>query len=184
MVGQVRLRLIKAGATDLAPEIRDALVKLTEHLDEKTCFVLTRAGVLRARANPTDPTTFHLCRDDATTPTDAICTPRWAEKARVLTVGGPIVKQYKRPSPNQEIILKAFEAEGWPYHINDPLPLKDEIAPKTRLHDTIRWLNLNQECRLLRFLGDGTGRGLRWELVTVGGLVLHGDPAQMLRPAA
>ena len=184
MAGQKQLRLIEAGATDLAPEIRAALVRLTEGHDEETCLVLTPAGVLRARANPADPTTFHLCRGDATTRTRTFRTPHWDQQRRVLCVGGQIVKRYRRPSPNQEAVLRAFEGEGWPYRIDDPLPPDGETPPKIRLHDTIRWLNRHQEHRLLRFAGDGTGEGVCWEPATASAIVVQDAVAQRPRRAA
>ena len=189
MARQFQLRLVGAGVgapdpADLTPEIRAALVQLADDLDDETCIVLTRAGVLPARADPADPTLFHLCNGEAATRTGALYIPRWDSAARVLTFGGRIVKQFERPSPNQEAILNSFEEAGWPCRVDDPLPPKDEIAPKTRLHDTIRWLNRNQKDRLLRFLGDGTGEGVRWRPVATGALVLPGDAAKPQRRAA
>jgi hypothetical protein len=91
--------------------------------------------------------------------------PHWDQQCRVLRVGQYVVKQYKRPSPNQEMILAAFEEEDWPQRIDDPLPPQGEQEPKCRLHDTIKWLNRNHEHGLIRFLGDDTGEGVRWQLV-------------------
>ena len=65
---------------------------------------------------------------------------------------------------NQERILAAFEEEGWPVHIDDPLPPHPEQDSKRRLHDTINSLNRNQKKRLIQFLGNGNGQGIRWEL--------------------
>ena len=80
-------------------------------------------------------------------------------------LGGRIVKRYRVPSPNQEAILAAFQEEGWPHHIDDPLsPLPDQ-CPKERLHSTIKYLNASQANRLIRFRGDGTGEGIVWEPV-------------------
>jgi hypothetical protein len=33
------------------------------------------------------------------------------------------------------------------------------------LHDTITTLNRHQKHRLIRFLGDGSGQGVRWEML-------------------
>ncbi len=78
----------------------------------------------------------------------------------------------------------AFEEEGWPHRIYDPLPPKGETNPKIRLHETIKWLNRNRENPLLRFLGDGTGEGLCWEPVAISTLGLHGHAPKKLRLAA
>jgi hypothetical protein len=40
-----------------------------------------------------------------------------------------------------------------------------ELDPKVRLHDTIKALNRHQVFEVLRFLGDGTGRGIAWRLL-------------------
>ena len=92
--------------------------------------------------------------------------PQWDPQCRVLRVGQRVVKQYRRSSPNQEIVLSAFQEENWPHRIYDPLPPQGEQEPKCRLHDTIKWLNRNHEHCLIRFLGDGTGEGVCWELIS------------------
>ena len=80
-------------------------------------------------------------------------------------LGDRTVKRYRVRSPNQEAILAAFQEEGWPHHIDNPLsPLPDQ-CPKQRLHSTIKYLNSCQENRLVRFRGDGTGEGIVWEPV-------------------
>jgi len=66
----------------------------------------------------------------------------------------------------QEVILMAFEEEHWPPRIDDPLPVHPDLIPKRRLHDTIKSLNRNQKTCLIRFRGDGTGEGIRWELIS------------------
>lgn len=90
--------------------------------------------------------------------------PTWDCQRQELRLGGRLVKQFKLPSPNQEMVLSSFQEEGWPVRIDDPLPPVPDILPKRRLHDTIKSLNRSQKCRLIRFLGDGSGQGVRWEL--------------------
>jgi hypothetical protein len=75
-----------------------------------------------------------------------------------------LVKQFRLPALNQELILAAFEEEAWPPHIDDPLPNALGQDPKQRLHDTIKRLNRHQVNRLIRFRSDGTGSGIIWEL--------------------
>jgi hypothetical protein len=93
-----------------------------------------------------------------------IC-PKWDRDRRELRVGGKLIKVFKLPSPMQEAILVAFEEEHWPPRIDDPLPGHPDHLPKRRLHDTIKSLNRNQKNSLIRFMGDGTGEGIRWELI-------------------
>jgi hypothetical protein len=91
--------------------------------------------------------------------------PKWDRDRRELRIGSKVVKVFKLPSPMQEAILMAFEEEHWPPRIDDPLPGHPDYPPKRRLHDTIKSLNRNQKNCLIRFMGDGTGEGIRWELI-------------------
>jgi hypothetical protein len=88
--------------------------------------------------------------------------PLWDVGLREFRVGGRLIKYYRVPSPNQEGILAAFQEEGWPPRIDDPLPPHGDHDPKRRLRDTIKSLNRHQTHRLIRFTGDGTGEGVRW----------------------
>jgi hypothetical protein len=57
-------------------------------------------------------------------------------------------------------ILDAFQEDGWPKRIDDPLqPSKDQ----QRLHEAIKRLNDNLD--ILRFRADGTGQGILWEII-------------------
>jgi hypothetical protein len=93
--------------------------------------------------------------------------PKWDRDRRELRLGCELVKVFRLPSPMQESILAAFEEEGWPPRIDDPLPVHPDLLPKRRLHDTVKSLNRNQKHSLIRFMGDGTGEGIRWELNSV-----------------
>jgi hypothetical protein len=88
--------------------------------------------------------------------------PVWDRDRQELRLDEVVVKQFKVPAANQERILAAFEEEGWPIRIDDPLPPVCDQDPKIRLHDTIVSLNRNQKHPLIRFYGDGTGQGVRW----------------------
>jgi hypothetical protein len=106
--------------------------------------------------------------------------PTWDPHRQQLRLGDKIVKEFKLPAPNQELILMAFEEEGWPVRIDDPLPPHSDQDPKQRLHSTLNALNRHQKNRLLRFCGDGRGQGIRWEVLppgengkTVSGLRVH-----------
>ena len=151
---------------------------------KKTGFFLTDSGVLFAGTADTGPTTLRLADGDAAIQTEAAAKPRWDGKDRILYLGQQIVKRYGRRSPNQEMVLNAFEEEGWPRHMDNPLPPKSGVVTKCRLHDTIRWLNRQQENELLRFLGDGSGEGVFWELTESRTLAVFVPPPKKLRPAA
>ena len=89
--------------------------------------------------------------------------PNWDPNRRELRLADTVVKRFRRPAKNQETILCVFEEEGWPHHIDDPLPIQSHIDSQTRLHDAINRLNGHQANRLLRFNGNGRGTGVLWE---------------------
>jgi hypothetical protein len=93
--------------------------------------------------------------------------PRWDAERRELTVDGQVVKHYKCPAPNQEVVLATFEEEGWPHHIYDPLRhrARNEQTPKRRLNDTVKGLNRRQLVPCIHFFADGKGEGICWEWV-------------------
>ena len=136
-----------------------------------TCFVLTRAGLLAAqgeRETEQDgmaiqfpkPSLGMAGSDSQVYPP---ANPHYDRKRRVLRLGNRLVKQFRRPAGNQESVLVAFQEEGWPDRIDDPLRPSSEQDPKVRLNFTVRRLNGCQTHRLIRFFGDGTGRGFCWE---------------------
>jgi hypothetical protein len=92
----------------------------------------------------------------------AAAIPRWERATQQLMWRGSVIKTFRQPAVNQELILAAFEEQGWPLRIDDPLPRTKDIDPKVRLHDTIKRLNRNHLFRIIRFGGDGCGRGIRW----------------------
>jgi hypothetical protein len=94
--------------------------------------------------------------------------PVWDQVLRELWWDELVVKRFRAPAPNQELILGAFQEEGWPCRIDDPLPIAKGIVPKRRLHDTITALNRHRSRPSVRFFGDGTGLGIRWAIETHG----------------
>lgn len=90
--------------------------------------------------------------------------PIWDTKRRELRLGDVVIKKFKWPAANQEQILRAFQEEGWPSKIDDPLPPNPKICPKRRLHDTIKCLNRRQLSNGIKFRGDGTGQGVLLEI--------------------
>ena len=89
--------------------------------------------------------------------------PHWDSMRHELNWQGRLVKRFKHRSPNQEAVLAAFQEEGWPFKVDDPLTQVDDCDPKRRLNDTIKGLNHHQDSKLIRFRGDGTGEGIIWE---------------------
>jgi hypothetical protein len=136
-----------------------------------SCLVLTEGGVRfarelrrggqRAAAAPAAQAT-----SATTAPPEAV--PIWDARARVLRFDGRVVKHFKVPAGNQELVLCAFEEEGWPRTIDDPLPPAAGLDAKRRLHDTINRLNRNQKHRLIHFSGNGSGRAVCWASTGLG----------------
>jgi hypothetical protein len=123
---------------------------------EGTCFVLTDAGVsLACDSGPV----VTAAESPSSSP------PTWDSQRRELRINGTTVKRFKWMAANQETILAAFEEEGWPPRVDDPLPPHPEQDSKHRLSDTIKCLNRKQINPLIHFHGDGTGEGITWELV-------------------
>jgi hypothetical protein len=136
--------------------------------DRRSCFVLSEAGMAFARKLDCAPLGNPPAIMQPIESVPLARVPRWDRDRQELRLGPEIVKCYKTPAPNQELILAAFEEEGWPVHIFDPLPPHPDQDPRRRLHDTINSLNRNQKKPLLRFMGDGSGQGVRWDLSTNG----------------
>lgn len=128
-------------------------------LADRTCFTLTDIGIELIRDQffnePIDPEEFEL----------TLRYPKWDKVRHELRLGGKVIKKFKWRAANQEAILCAFEEEGWPPRIDDPLPPISEKDPKRRLSDAIKCLNRKQINPLIRFCGDGTGEGVIWELI-------------------
>lgn len=135
-------------------------------LSNRTCFILTDRGesVLDAISTDSEHVSDLIADRQVEALTSMSAFPRWDKDRRVLRLGEALIKRFRRPAPNQELVLEVFEEEGWPYRIDDPLPRKAERNPQQCLHDTIIHLNRNQISQLLRFHGDGNGCGICWEM--------------------
>jgi hypothetical protein len=137
---------------------------------KSACFVLTAAGADVARslhsahkpATALGLTTGRL-RPLMIAPSPERLVPTWDNQRQELRVGSVVVKRFKVPATNQEIVLAAFEEEHWPARIDDPLPPRQEQSSKRRLQETIKSLNRSQKRPLIHFLGDGSAKGICWE---------------------
>src|SRR5207244_4088805 len=130
-------------------------------MPERSCFVFTDDGLAwlagrRENGHPLPVPPPAPGREEV---------PRWLRGDGVLLFGGLVVKKFTRPAPLQFCLLDAFEADGWRRHtIPNPLPRggswdrdRDE-----QLQAAIKKLNRCQLHPLIRFGGDGTGKGVRW----------------------
>jgi hypothetical protein len=135
----------------------------------KTCFVLTESGARLVQdwleaPNLARPALLGaaVCAARPASFPASVQVPHWDSVLHVLKFGEWVVKRFRQKAPDQEAILAAFEESDWALQVDDPLPPKDGIVPKQRLHSTIRHLNRHQECELLIFSGDGSGEAVRW----------------------
>jgi hypothetical protein len=126
-------------------------------LQPGSCFLLTEAGLAFASAEP--PYQW-----EHPGPNGAAAKPVWHPGLRELRLGEVLVKSFKQPAPNQELVLRAFGEEGWPPRIDDPLSPEQEQDSKRRLNNTIRNLNRSHATRLIHFEGGGDGQSVRWRL--------------------
>lgn len=138
-------------------------------VSEASCVVLTAAGAAFARSRCGRPS-VRPDRAPRTLPlngpvaiAEAASRPHWDPVRRILRLGERVVKHFRQPAPKQETVLDAFEEEGWPPHIDDPLPPRSGRDRRQQLRDTINSLNRYQEYEALRFTGDGRGQGICWE---------------------
>lgn len=146
----------------------------------ESCFILTAEGMDSLRQTngeardsrdrklprtelPAAPLLSVAAIDPPPAPPAVAAQPRWDQELRELWFGAILVKRFRFRSPNQETVLLAFQEEGWPVRIDDPLPPVANLTTRQRLHDAIKNLNRNQAHREIRFAGDGTGEGVRWE---------------------
>jgi hypothetical protein len=90
-------------------------------------------------------------------------TPSYDRESRVFAWGRQVLKCFRQPAVNQELILSAAEEQGWPPWFDDPLPRRSRTNPKVVVHNTINDLNRRQWSYLIHFKGDGTGTQIGWE---------------------
>lgn len=79
-----------------------------------------------------------------------------------LRMDNCLAREFYRPAPLQETILAAFEEDGWPEWIDDPLPTKHGVDAKRRLHSTVHDLNAGLRAQLLHFYVNGGGQRIYW----------------------
>jgi hypothetical protein len=82
--------------------------------------------------------------------------PEWDATARVLWFRDSECKRYRRTAPDQETLLAAFQEEGWPDAIDDPLT-------PGKLATTVE--SLNNRLQHIRFSLNGAGTGVCWRPV-------------------
>ena len=133
-----------------------------------TCLQLTPVGAARLRMlldceAQTSITSQRAHRTSPSSAEPALDLPEWVHSRRELRFRQTVVKRFRSPAPNQELLLIAFQEEGWPHQIDDPLIPTSDQAPKPRLTATVKSLNRKQLVPLLRFHVGGNGVQVSWE---------------------
>jgi hypothetical protein len=129
-----------------------------------SCFTISDTGIVLATEGGLAPVKPRIQdflpagRDDSTGPRID-----WDRERRELWLDGLVVKRFRGPQTDQELILCAFQEQNWIHRIDDPLPRGQVRNAKRRLRDRIAKLNRHQIHPLIRFHGDGTGQGITWE---------------------
>jgi hypothetical protein len=158
-IGVSRQQLRKAG---LAGEpLLDLLVAgLMERSGDQ--FALTPKGVRAVRAAPAGPGADVMAAAGDVDGGGVL--PCYDADLRRLTLGGLLVKVLPDSAVNQEVVLLAFQEEGWPRVIDDPLPGVDGLDARQRLKDTVTRLNRSQREARVVFHRLGRGTRVRWEV--------------------
>src|SRR5262245_37610918 len=86
--------------------------------------------------------------------TSVCVTPRWDAALHELWFCNLLVKRYRQKADNQKAVLAAFEEQGWPKKIDDPIPGKRGFSAEKRLADTVAALNKHQISPCLKFTLD------------------------------
>ena len=114
------------------------------------CFVLTDIGIRLARE--LTGVLPEYSRDVVSLGTpgeksnlEAAPTPTWIAAVRELRAGQTLVKRFRLKAPAQEVVLAAFEEDGWPQRIDDPLAPQPFSESKRRLRSTVQSLNRCQD---------------------------------------
>jgi hypothetical protein len=155
----------ESDACRLVAKLQCALESLTETVNQ-ALEVISEGRAILAKFEEPDVIRFDeaLAARDGNLSAEVTRPPLWNPTTRTLSIGDRVVKQFRVPAHNQEAILAAFQEEGWPNRIDDPLPYSAGVKAKYRLHFTIGRLNGDSRQSLIRFFGDGTGEGICWEL--------------------
>ncbi len=96
-------------------------------------------------------------------PSAEVKPPAWDDDRGILSLHGLVIKRFDKPAENQRAILRAFQRQGWPAWIADPLERDPHMDERRRLADAVYHLNRHQENQLVRFRRDGRGKGVVWE---------------------
>lgn len=115
------------------------------------------------------PSLEHIDWTDSLEPGDRLVikkiSPFFDPEAGELWFNNQLIKRFVKPAENQRRVLVEFQENGWPKQIDNPIQAKSD-GLVCRFSDTITELNKgHQTPGILRFRGDGTSEGVRWEVL-------------------
>jgi hypothetical protein len=116
-------------------------------------LVAARAGIA-AKLTPPEPVANELGR------------PRWDARQRRLFLRAVLLKEFRRPAPDQTAVLDAFQRRQWAtQYLTNPLAPargKGRKKDRRRLMDTVKNLNRDLPAGTIHFRTKG-GSGVWWE---------------------
>jgi hypothetical protein len=127
-------------------------------IGERSCFMLTQTGSVfaqkivgqtEAKLEQTDKSFEKPC-------------PHWDHHSKELTLGGKLVKKFRRPAEAQELILECFQEDKWPVSIYNPFPNSGKLKAVERLHNAIKRLNGKQREEQIVFWRGENGEKVYW----------------------
>jgi hypothetical protein len=130
------------------------------HLTPQSCFVLSDWG-LAVSSHHSAARCGSDTNGSANSPLTRLPLPVWDAVRRELRLGQIVLKRFRQPAKNQQAILAAFQEDGWPERIDNPIPGSHDENASERLHNTLKRLN-RQIDPIIRFHGGGTAEGIIW----------------------
>jgi hypothetical protein len=133
---------------------------------EGTCYVLTALGASIARGDtPRAPCTEPLARNSQRRSKEEGDTPVWDSATGELRFLSCLVRRFRNAASDQRAVLDAFQRQGWPERVKDPLPHSGEegLNVKKRLRDTVKNLNRDHEAPGMHFYATDAGRAVGWK---------------------
>ena len=91
------------------------------------------------------------------------CGPHFDLQRRQLLLDAVVVRQYHREAENQFSVLRAFQAQGWPFRIENALGRQKRLGIRHRLSDTVANLNKHQKPKLIHFWVERGTQRVLWE---------------------
>jgi hypothetical protein len=150
------------GADDAIP---DDVVRALENLIDVIKKAKPGGVRLPRRKTPQSGETASRAADAPQQPQEEAETPHWDAQTRELWFRGTLLMRFDHGAADQELILTSFQELHWIRRIPDPLSPYPGSNRQHRRRNAILKLNNRQQHRLIRFRGDGTGKGICWEPV-------------------